>query len=133
MVVVDALLLYNCASHQCVQSLSSNGLFLHYEFCKAIALYWINNVEAMKIYRCSGASLSVSSSAPKMLFQSLASMSSMSAMDGDLTIGSSVGSGAPTKASQGLVIEAFSSNRCIEMLIGQVSVSYTCFINIIKC
>ena len=78
----------------------NDGLLLHYEFCKAIALYWINNVEAMKIYRCSEASLSVSSSAQKMLFQLLASMSSMSAMDGDLTIGSSVGSGAPAKASR---------------------------------
>ena len=57
-------------------------------------------MEAMKIYRCSGASLSVSSSALKMMFHLPASISSMSAMDSDLTIGSSVGSGAPAKASR---------------------------------
>jgi len=89
-------------------------LLSHYEFRKAIALYWINDVEAMKIYRCSGASLSVSSSAPKMLFQSPASMSSMSAMDGELTIASSVGSGAQTKASRfsDRSIQATGALRC---------------------
>jgi len=66
----------------------SNGLMSHYEFRKAIALYWINDKEALKIYSC-GATTAAPGAAT---FQSPTSVSTMSGSDNDYTITSSIGS-----------------------------------------
>ena len=62
----------------------SNGLLSHYKFRKAIALYWINDKEALNIYKSCVTSTAAT-------FQSLTSILSMSAGD-DYTITSSIGS-----------------------------------------
>ena len=62
----------------------SNRLLSHYEFRKAIALYWINDTAALNIYKSGGTSTAAT-------FQSPTSISSMSGGD-DYTIASSIGS-----------------------------------------
>ena len=91
-VVVNVILFYRGSIKKYVQSLPTtklNGLLSHYEFRKAIALYWINDKEALNIYKSCVTTTAAASAAAT--FQLPTSISSMSIGD-DYTITSSIGS-----------------------------------------
>ena len=74
----------------------SNGLLSHYKFRKAIALYWINDKEALNIYKSRAVTTTTTAGSGTASFQSPTSLSSMLVGD-DYTIASSIGSKrAPT-------------------------------------
>ena len=86
----------------------AKGLLSHYEFRKTIALYWINDNEALKIYKC-GAAAAVASA-----FLSPTSMSSVSFTDGDFKIASSIGTSLGRNAARcnDITLEQTGALRC---------------------
>ena len=72
----------------------AKGLILHYEFRKTITFYWINDNEALKIYKYGAAAAVASAFLPPTY------ISSVLFSDGDFTISSSIGTSSGSKAAR---------------------------------